>query len=443
VPPSHRALALAFFLIALVLLTTGTVSGYQLQRVQGEVRIIVQNALTSIRLVGRMEADVQQNHALLDRHIRASGPDGWKPIEAQMAANDADYSEAAEAYAPLVTFAGEAAGWRRFQADVADIRARLPAVLALSRENADAPARARLDDIENAYLRLGHDASVLSGINDRAANESMARIYSVQRSMMFFAVGLAIAGFLLTLGVGLAVASQLARRDQSIRSYMSLLENRNRELDAFAGRVAHDLRGPLMSINMVAGTLARREPSDSTTVLLRRGVGRMEALIKDLLALSRIDSQSRKARCDPAAAAAHVREDLHARLDEAGATMRLDVEPSEVSCSEGLLRQALWNLTDNAIRYGRPGVRAEVDVRGRKADGQYELRVSDNGLGMSPEDARQAFEPFFRGDSARAQPGTGLGLSIVKRVMEASGGSASLSSEPGAGTTFVLRLPRA
>jgi len=100
----------------------------------------------------------------------------------------------------------------------------------------------------------------------------------------------------------------------------------------------------------------------------------------------------------------------------------------------------LWNLGENAIKYRRPDVAPELSIVGRTDATRYAISVSDNGVGMTSEDARHAFEPFYRSDRTSSVPGTGLGLAIVRRIIEASGGSVSLSSEPGSGTTFVIML---
>jgi signal transduction histidine kinase len=167
----------------------------------------------------------------------------------------------------------------------------------------------------------------------------------------------------------------------------------------------------------------------------------MEAIIEDLLALSRIgESAARGGVGDPALVVAQVRDDFAARLGAEGVTLQAAVEPAKVQCAEGLLRQAVSNLADNAVKYRRPEVQAEIEIRGRVVGKEYELRVSDNGVGMSYDEARQAFDPFFRAQRVREQTGTGLGLSIVKRVIEASGGAVTVESQLGQGTTFVIRL---
>ncbi len=206
--------------------------------------------------------------------------------------------------------------------------------------------------------------------------------------------------------------------------------------------MAHDLRGPLTTINLASARLERRLPEETlASERLRRAVELMEALIEDLLGLSRIGADEKLGSCDPSTVAEQVRADLAARIESEGATLRLDVAHGQARGSEGLLRQALSNLVENAVKYRRPEVTPEVEVVGRPGGSDYTLRVSDNGLGMSPDEAARAFEPFYRAKRVPTTPGTGLGLSIVKRVVEASGGSILVQSQLGRGTTFVVTLP--
>ena len=222
-----------------------------------------------------------------------------------------------------------------------------------------------------------------------------------------------------------------------------MLEDRNRELDAFAGRVAHDIRNPLMVIRLAADQLAEMVPQDARPAgLLRRGVGRMEALVDDLLTLSRAEGQVQGSSCDPATVAAQIQEDFAARFERAKGRLRVAVKHAAVSCSEGLLRQALTNLTENAMKYQRPDTTPEVEISGGAVDDRYDLRVSDNGMGMTKDDAGRVFEPFYRSPRTQDLPGTGLGLSIVNRVVRASGGTLSVETELGRGSTFIVRLPR-
>jgi signal transduction histidine kinase len=168
----------------------------------------------------------------------------------------------------------------------------------------------------------------------------------------------------------------------------------------------------------------------------------MTTMIEDLLAFARADTAARSAPSDPAAVVAKIGDDFLVRFGDK-ASLHTHVEAAHVPYREGLLRQVLWNLVENGVKYRRDNVDAEITVSGHVAAGLYELRVSDNGPGILAEDAPHIFEPLYRADLTRHIPGTGLGLSIVKRIVEAGGGRILLQSQPGRGTTFILRLPLA
>jgi signal transduction histidine kinase len=172
---------------------------------------------------------------------------------------------------------------------------------------------------------------------------------------------------------------------------------------------------------------------------LRRGATRIASLTDDLLALAAVESQV-TGHCDPADVASAVKEELAPRIDAQQGSLRISVAHADVACSPGLLRQVLENLAENAVKYRRPDVPPLVAIEGTPSNGGYALRVSDNGLGMSAEETAKVFTPFYRSPKVQQVPGTGLGLSIVRRVAEAAGGSASVESRAGVGTTFVVML---
>src|SRR5262249_48196267 len=149
------------------------------------------------------------------------------------------------------------------------------------------------------------------------------------------------------------------------------------------------------------------------------------------LAISRVEAGVTDTACDPAVVAGQLREELEPKAESSHVSLSIDVQPAKVHCSEGLLRQVLWNLADNAIKYRRSEVPAHVEICRRAAGGCYEVSVKDNGRGIGPRAAARVFEPFYRASAVSAEPSTGLGLSIVKRVVEANGGTVSLTSDPG------------
>src|SRR5581483_7873105 len=268
-------------------------------------------------------------------------------------------------------------------------------------------------------------------------------LMQLQHSVERLQTILSIIGTAVTLIIGGWAIRLISEREAELVRDSAMLEARNRELDAFAGRVAHDLRNPLNTINMAAIKLSHDvAPGDDAVAILGRGIKRMDALIQDLLLLSRIGSETAET-CDPSKVVAEINPDIATLLEREGGTFQVDVRPATVRGSHGLLRQVLWNLIDNAVKYRRPDISVHVELTGHAVNQSYEIRISDNGMGLSADEVTKVFEPLYRSPRSVSQvPGTGLGLSIVKRVVEASGGRIVLESRIGQGSTFIITLPR-
>jgi signal transduction histidine kinase len=439
---SRQLVRVAFAVVATVVLVVTASAMAQIRGLEDSARDIVRNMLTSVHLVGELESEVKTKQILVNEHILASETADRARLETRIAAVESQIAATTRAYAPWVSLPGERPAWDQAQKDLKELDGPISRVVALSRENLDTEARWEMELAAGLFARVSQDFDRLIYINDTGATRSLAAVSAIRRRLMItlLAAGLlAIAGIA---AVGTWAARRVAHREEEAERAARSLEDRNRELDAFAGRVAHDIRNPLMVIHLAADQLSMMVPRDARPAeLLHRGVRRMETLVEDLLTLSRVEGQVRGS-CDPAAVAAQIQEDFAARLDAVNGKLRVTVNHAAVSCSEGLLRQALTNLTENAFKYHRPDATPEVEISGGAIDDRYDLRVSDNGLGMSAEDAGRAFEPFYRSPRTLDLPGTGLGLSIVNRVVQASGGSLSVETELGRGSTFIVRLPR-
>lgn len=431
----------SFGTIAAIVALGNALATWQTNRAQAAVARGLGDAFDSVALVSRIGRDLARERQLVDVHIAVTTPADMAHAAAGIAAADRDLDLALAAYAPLVVFVDEEGAWRRLQLDVVALREPIAGVIELSSQNLDVQATERLELVDTAFARVDADLARLVEINRTGGLGVVARAGRTQKSAIVVANVLALIAIVLVIGVGWFATRLIMRREAQMRRYAERLEEQNRELDAFAGRVAHDLRGPLTSMSMAASRMLINVDDDGGVgAIVKRSVGRMERLIHDLLSLSRIEAQSRGAVCDPATVAALVRDEQAGRAEAAQATLRIDVEPARVRANEGLLVEALTNLTDNATKYARPGVPAAIVIRGRARDDSYELAVADNGMGMSPEELQQAFTPFYRAKRSPKTPGTGLGLSIVKRVAEVSGGSVAVESTLGQGSTFVLRL---
>jgi signal transduction histidine kinase len=435
----------AFTLIIAGFILSILVSIYEMRRTQAEVSLLVERVLGSVELASRLSHDIDRERLLFNAHVVETEPASKERIESELAHAEARIGSTSRAYEPTILGDAELATWQKLQAQIAAVRPMALRAIDLSRQNRNAQARAALNAVAAEYDDVDRTLDALVRINLDQADRQVGNIRLLQRIGLVILAALTVVGTTFAWIVARWVTRLISQRESQLRDVMTQLEERNRELDAFAGRVAHDLRGPLTAINLAAftkeGTPAESGEQQGASAVFCRGVKQMEAIIDDLLTLSRISAQSMSARCETASVAASVEEDIRPKVEAVGGTLQVEAEDATALCNEGLLRQALWNLGDNAVTYRRAGVQLAVNIRGRITPQAYEFTVSDNGEGMSRSEAQQAFEPFFRGERVRSTPGTGLGLSIVRRVVESCGGSVSVESVTGAGTTFKIRLP--
>ena len=186
--------------------------------------------------------------------------------------------------------------------------------------------------------------------------------------------------------------------------------------------------------------------SDFLGIVLRQ-VNRLDAIIADLLLLSRVERSGEDQRIETGAEPlAHVvqvaRETCEKKALDKGVELVTDCPDDLVAKINGpLLEQAVINLIDNAIKYSDSGSTVRVTVE-REGD-QAVIRVIDNGCGIAANHLPRLFERFYRVDKARSRElgGTGLGLAIVKHIMAAHQGTIQVESVVGRGSTFTLRLP--
>ncbi|MET0566208.1 MAG: ATP-binding protein [Acidimicrobiia bacterium] len=215
----------------------------------------------------------------------------------------------------------------------------------------------------------------------------------------------------------------------------------------FVANASHELKTPVSAI--ISSSEALRlavERGDESAVRfagqIEGSARQLDRLVADLLDLSRLERD--EPELDPLNFDHLVQEEVErvrTVADEHGIDVTLRVAPAQVAGSRRDAAIAVRNLLDNAIRYTPAGgsIGAELDVVGDEAV----LRISDTGEGIPTRDLDRVFERFYRVDNARARAtgGTGLGLAIVKHVVESHGGSVSVESELGAGSTFTVHLP--
>lgn len=229
-----------------------------------------------------------------------------------------------------------------------------------------------------------------------------------------------------------------------------------RELDRlktdFVSAASHELRTPITSIRGYLDILVEGEAGELTAEqrgfldVVDRNAHRLQALVDDLLVVSRIESgrlQLSVRDTDLTALAARVGESMTPQLEQGGVRLSLRGPPRvTLPIDEGRIEQVLTNVVSNAVKFS--GERGEVTVTIDDRPDGARVTVADTGIGMSQQDLGHLFEKFFRAESATENgvPGTGLGLTICRGIVEAHGGTIAVDSVLGEGTTVNVYIPR-
>ena len=244
--------------------------------------------------------------------------------------------------------------------------------------------------------------------------------------------------------------------NQALSEAVRAAETANRAKSTFLSNMSHDIRTPM---NAIIGftTLAVSNMDDKERVqdylskILASG-NHLLSLLNDILDMSRIESGKIHLE-ETETNLSDVLHDLktivsgqiHAKQLELYMDA-MDVTDEDVYCDKTRLNQVLLNLLSNAIKFTPAGGTVSVRLRQlpgtRKDREQYEIRVKDNGIGMSPEFAKKIFDPFERERSSTVSriQGTGLGMAITKNIVDMMGGTIEIRTEPGKGTEFIIRV---
>ncbi|MFJ1538314.1 ATP-binding protein [Micromonospora chalcea] len=225
------------------------------------------------------------------------------------------------------------------------------------------------------------------------------------------------------------------------------LTRSNRDLEQFAYVASHDLQEPLRKVASFCQLLQRRyagqldERADQYIAFAVDGAQRMQRLINDLLAFSRIGRLTTGfTEVDLNKVMGDVAGQTEAAVQYADADLTWGEMPT-IRGEEPLLTNLLVNLVSNSVKFRRPDVPPKVHVSARLVDGEWEISCRDNGIGIEPEFADKIFVIFQRLHSKDAYPGTGIGLAIVKKIVEYHGGRVWVDTDAGEGTTIRFTLP--
>ena len=220
--------------------------------------------------------------------------------------------------------------------------------------------------------------------------------------------------------------------------------------DAFVAAVSHELRTPLTSMSGFLEMLGDEEQGLSASgrtylSVIRRGTGRLQRIVEDLLLVAQIEADRLELNPAPADLAALATATVEAAWPAAadkGVELSLDVaDRLPLYADAERLSQVLDNLVSNALKFTSAG--GSVRVKASNSDGNVHIEVADTGIGVPRDELGQLFSRFYRASTAtrRAIPGTGLGLVIARAIVEGHGGTISLDSSEGKGTRVAVTLP--
>ena len=249
-----------------------------------------------------------------------------------------------------------------------------------------------------------------------------------------------------------SLEERVAQRTQELAEARDDAVAANKSKTEFISVVSHELKLPMTSIKgysdlMLSGATGQLNENQSNFLnTIRNNVNRMATLVSDLADISRIESGN--LRLEPREVPVwdvidEVVTLTRTQVTQKNQTVTVDI-PNELPkawCDRNRLAQILTNLVSNANKYTQEG--GAITVHATREDDMIQIKVADNGLGMTPEDQEKLFSKFFRSadDKVREAPGTGLGLSITKNLIELQGGKIWFESEFRKGTSFYFTVP--
>jgi signal transduction histidine kinase len=298
--------------------------------------------------------------------------------------------------------------------------------------------------LERSFAAVEH----LSTLNSGYVRTRAASVLEARRAGLLIENVLGCVSALSAVVATLLVLRSLRGRARLMEEHGRLLAARATELEAFAGRVAHDLKNPLSAVALRVMS-ARRDPLtprlENHLQRVAHQIERMNQIIDGLLAFALAGASP------PAGAHASLRDvtaevvnDLLPAAAAVDAVLRADALPAtELACTEGALTSVLSNLVGNAVKYvvDGPELPHRITVHVKDQGDATRVEVEDNGPGLPAGVSQAVFEPFRR--FADRQPGIGLGLATVKKIVEAYGGRVGVESTLGHGSSFWFEIPNA
>jgi signal transduction histidine kinase len=437
----RNALAGAFAAIAVVFTMGLAASHTFVARIQVSAAEIAENSAPTISVLSEMRSSLRRLQVAVDEHLDSCAPGGECSAPKQVAGLQDELRQAWGRYRLLPTSPGEADLWPRVVSDLDQLGRALGLTFAAAHAGRLEEARRRLRDLlAPAVDQLDLDIGRIQEHDHQSAITSAARIGDLARLATTGFVAVALLTVALTILAGLLAIRLLHRYHRS-------LQDRADDLEQFAARVAHDLRGPLTSTSAALHSASRLSSGRAREALDRgeHGLKRLRRLVDDLLEFSRAGAADRGVTANLDEVVSDVVGDMTELAAENRVELRVEtLGCAGVACSRGVLTSIVQNLVQNAITHMGPSDVRVVRVRAPAACGARRVRieVEDSGPGLPEALGERVFEPFVRGETP-AVAGSGIGLATVKRFVIAHGGRIGFRPKPGRGTLFWLEMPRA
>ena len=241
--------------------------------------------------------------------------------------------------------------------------------------------------------------------------------------------------------------AELEASNKALMEYSAKLKRLNEELQEFAYVASHDLQEPLRKIQTFCDMTQKRcalaldGAGQGYLARVHNSASRMRQLLDDLLQFSRVAAKSEPLeKIDLAKLVQEAADVFEETLKESGGSVEIENMP-DIEADETQMLRLFQNLIGNALKYrGSENPRIKVYAK-RDGQGWCEIFVEDNGIGFDQQFAERIFKPFQRLHNRKEYEGTGMGLAICRKIVERHGGSIRAESEPGNGSTFIIRLP--
>lgn len=443
---SGKMLSLAFAAVVGSFLVTNLIVQRSSAAVGELSEDIIYNSAPSIEHLASVRRTVLEAELLLTRFIHEPmlRPELGSALDDALARVEQGTRE----YLILPPFPGEQslrmdveASWLRFDDAVKEARA-------IAKTHTAAEASALFDREVEPRGRQNLEAITRAiEYNAVRGREMAARIHETRRQTMWLANGLNAVCGILAVAVAWLLHREARTRRTLFDAHTKSLEARAAELEQFAGRVAHDIRNPLAAARLAAEIVVRKSSDEAARGHVQRiirSLSRADAITGALLDFARSGARPDPgARTEPRSVIEDLLSGFTGEAEQLGIELHSEpVPPVLAACSTGVYLSLLGNLVRNAIKYMGDARTRRVTLRVQEEGSRIRTEVSDTGPGIASESLPSLFEPYFRGQGAGAD-GLGLGLATVKKLAEAHGGRAGVTSERGKGSTFWFELPRA